>query len=456
MFEESKVLQQKYNKNKLRGLINVFRKLNISIIPIAVFIFLAAGVLQYLPVAIENLLLGKVVFWTLSSESLSNAGILKYFKDIFLLLFGLYWIYWCSNRPLGRIPSLIIKIYFYWISTVFAIGCIGYALGFSPLFFFKAGARWLVLFHAAVGFFVMSATSVVGKDDHKIIYSYILILLLCDALAVFLQLQLVGFSSLGNFRASGLFSNAALAGTLGVSAALISLVYLKVDLIKKLLLLSLALFIAVGSGSRMAMISIFLCFLFAFYDFIKKNIKGSYRAATFSFAIPTSILGTGLLYLFMIESVARGGIFDTQVGDGGRISNFFYYFQVLFESDLLEFFIGRGIGIGTNTAFSLVTDMGQIPASYRYNWLVDNTILTLFFQVGFLGSMVFWSGILLFLNIIRSHTSSLYYRYYLLVTFIFVLTIFTINLFEQYYLIISYLFIYGVIYNDSKFIKEAK
>ncbi len=430
----------------------------VTFVSVCLIAFLFVGLLQYLPTILQSLIQGDVFIWTLQKEVISEAGSLKYLKDVFLFVFGVYWVKKIA-LTVPHVYHMIFKIYLVWLALFFCIGCVGYFLDYSPLMFFKAGVRWLLLLHAAIGFFMIAATYKEKQKDQSIVYAFLLFILVVDCLVIAFQIRIAGYSmsvSLGSSRLSGLFSNAGVSGFFSVAAALISLVYLSRSLSEKVFLLGLCLFIALSSGTRFAMIAVFVCFCINFYEYLKVKASKKFLTLTILLVAPIFLSSTVYFYGLMIDIVSRGGILEVQLSEGGRIYNFIHYSGLLLQADFVEFVFGRGLGVGTNTAFSIADGMGFSPEAFRFNWLVDNAILTMFFQVGLLGSMLFWSGVFLFFLVVNKLCQRALYRYFFLVSFLFVISVFSGNLFEQYYLIVTYMFVLGLICNVTFLNVEAK
>ena len=424
--------------------------LSISFVSSSIILFVLLGFIQYIPVTLDIILKGDIIIWTLGRSLMEESSSLKYIKDLFLVVYGLYWPLKLSITTSRPSVLFVMRIYFVWLFSVFIFGVVGFIFDFSPMFFLLAGVRWLLLVHVAFGFFILALVSGTEIKEDNLIYKVFLFTLSFNVLVILLQLRLIGIEhglSIGGSRLTGVFSNAGLAGFFSVSVALLSVVYLDISSTRKALLLFLCLIVALGSGTRFAMICVFLCFYFVLFDMLKARLERKLLIVLFVVVLPTA---TVIFYSAMIDFVGRGDILETSLGSGGRIHNFIRYSTILLHSEPVEFFFGRGLGIGTNTAFSLVNAMGGLPESYRFNWLVDNTLLTVFFQFGLLGSIVFWAGVASILAFSRFLCSQKMSKYYNLLIAIFILSLFTSNLFEQYYLIITYMFIFGVICNKSR------
>jgi hypothetical protein len=115
-----------------------------------------------------------------------------------------------------------------------------------------------------------------------------------------------------------------------------------------------------------------------------------------------------------------------------------------------EMLVGRGLGIATNTAISYQLVQGIDPSQFRFNRLIDNTFVTLTFQTGVLGLVLFVGGALAFFRFVRprppfGHARGRY-RALLAIT---LMTLFGGNLLEQYFLLTTLFIAFGDIYARS-------
>jgi hypothetical protein len=151
-------------------------------------------------------------------------------------------------------------------------------------------------------------------------------------------------------------------------------------------------------------------------------------------------------YEWMITAVDRGGIMEAQLARGGRISNFLNMLNVISGSNLGEFTFGRGMGVGTNTAYGMLLAAGKAPEAYRFNWLIDNAFLTQFFQLGALGSLVFWIGLGYIFVVVKPAPIRKYRRRYWVVASCFFAILWAGSPFEHYFLMMAFFIALGSIY----------
>lgn len=125
------------------------------------------GVAQYGVTAVQNVLSGNVVMWTMDSELMESAGPLRYVKDAFLLLLSFTWLIYVSRFKQYSLTKKLVGYYFFWLACITLLSILGIAIGYSPAFFLMAGLRWLMLLHASVGvFFLMRGLSWLNAELH--------------------------------------------------------------------------------------------------------------------------------------------------------------------------------------------------------------------------------------------------------------------------------------------------
>ena len=416
----------------------MLRWLNVQYLLPLIFII---GLAQYGVTAIQNVLSGNVVMWTMDSETMESAGPLRYVKDAFLLILAFIWpIYVAKLRSPVGIRKLY-GYYFVWLPCIALFGVLGIAIGYSPPFFLAPGFRWLMLLHSAVGvFFLMRGISSLRRQQSHILWLFIAMAVL-DALVILMQIRAgasIGDVRLAGSRLTGMFNNAGIAAFFGFSIALCGMCLTRTSIRQRATLTALSLFIAFASGTRSMMILIFVIFIIQINAvMISYNLKKYSTIILFGTTIFFSVVGW-LSYQSMIDSVGRGGILETQLGEGGRISNFFGMLKTLYAADYGELLIGRGIGIGTNTAYGMLKAVDIYPEMYRFNWLIDNSFLTQFFQFGAIGSLLFWAGIFAFLYETGRKLSSTHKLHHRLASSFLVFILFAGNPFEHYFLIMGF------------------
>lgn len=406
------------------------------IIPLILF----AGVAQYALVAVNMILFGEVSLWTLESDVLEGSGPLRYIKDIIVVLVAIAWVIFLPTLKLSSELVSLVKTYFFWLTSILIIGTIAFLLDYSPITFFPAGFRWLLLLHAAFGVFLISSALAVNKKAHVIIFRFICLLLALDTYAVFLQF--VSASSLydlafGAARLPGLFSNAGVAAFFVIAITLICGQLEGISLNKRMAVTALCVLLALSSGTRFATMALFI---FLLLQVLEKTHGSNLRVGGLIkiLLVPTFVILIVFGYGALIDQVDRGNAISDQFGSGGRVANFIESIELLSDGDIGELLIGRGLGIGTNTAYSSIMSEGINPEIYRFNLLVDNAFLTCFFQIGLVGSLIFWYGLGKFIFLVRPKKSKIAKIRFAGIALVFFLTVVLGNPFEHFFLMMSY------------------
>lgn len=405
------------------------------------------GVAQYGVTAVQNVLSGNVVMWTMDSELMESAGPLRYVKDAFLLLLSFTWLIYVSRFKQYSLTKKLVGYYFFWLACITLLSILGIAIGYSPAFFLMAGLRWLMLLHASVGvFFLMRGLSSRVKPQVRILRLFMALSLL-DAIVILMQMRAgasIGDIGLARSRLTGMFNNAGVAGFFGFSLALCGMCLTRTSFWLRAILTLTSLFIVFASGTRSMMILIFVILIMQIYFALATSEMRKYKKAIFAGMILIFLVFGSWAYYAMVESVGRGGILEAQLNEGGRISNFFYMFDKLYAADYGELLIGRGIGVGTNTAHSMLMGEGTDPSTYRFNWLIDNAFLTQFFQFGAVGSALFWAGIAAFLYKTGSNLPNPYRLHHRVACGSLFFILFAGNPFEHYFLMMGFAIAIGL------------
>lgn len=410
-------------------------------------LILLAGMSQYAVVAIGVTLSGGASLWQLESDVLAGAGPLRYVKDIFVLCLSLAWVIALPRLGLPQNTIRLVKVYFYWLIGVVFIGSLGFVLDYSPILFLFAGMRWLLLLHASFGVFLLSSTLVTLQNRHRFIFRLLWVFLLVDAYAVMLQLEVASLMDIafGAGRLTGLFSNAGAAAFFAISIALISFHLDGVALKKRMVLTTSCIFIALSSGTRFATTAVFLILLIQFWE-LAETRTGQMKSIVKLMFVPAFILALVFGYQALIQQVDRGDAISQQFDKGGRVGNMLETVDMLYSADFVELMVGRGLGLGTNTAYTSLYLDGVAPEKYRFNILTDNVILPFIFQFGIVGTLLFWVVIIRFILLIKPKYSKLAKYRYLGTVMVILLTFIAGSPFEHYFLMMSYALSFGAVY----------
>lgn len=409
----------------------------------------AVGLIQYAPVVIDSVIYGKALIWEFASDDLSETGILRYVKDIFCLGFGVWWVVYCAGLKVEAEAKKIFNAYVSWVCIVGPLGFVGYMLFDTPMYYALAGVRWLLIFHCAAGFFFLSSGFTQYRYIGRLVFRWLVLFLLLDVAIACVQARnafdLLS-ASIGASRSPGLLTNAGVAGSFLAAVSCFILLLKDISIAKRFLLFLLCLLGALLAGSRAGMICVFIT-LMCFVVQIKssESLKNMSSIVNLLF-YPLMVLVSINLFWLMLAIVDRGDLVSSQLSEGGRVVNFTKYFGEILSGDFLETLFGRGMGIGTNTAYTMALAKGIEPESIRFNYLVDNTFITLLFQYGFIGGGIFISGIAVFLlkwwRMVSRNESECAITV-LAVLFVF---LFTINVFEQYLFVMIFGATVGVFY----------
>ncbi len=421
-------------------------------------LILLAGVSQYAMIAIDVMKSGGTSLWQLTNDDLDSAGILRYVKDCFVVFISCAWLIVLPKLKLPTALIVRIRIYFIWIVGIIFLGTLGFLFGYSPFTFLPAGLRWILLLHASFGVFILSSSLVTGLQHHKFIFRCLWLFLLIDTYAVILQF--ITASNLldlafGNSRLTGLFSNAGVAAFFSIAIALISFQLDGVSLKKRMIITLLSIFLALSSGTRFASTAVFIILLTQMWELTETiNIKRRFQIKIMF--VPMVLLAIFFGYQALVKQVDRGDAITQQLEKGGRVANFFEFVELLSTADLGELLVGRGLGIGTNTAIAKNIAEGIDPNLYRFNRLTDNALITSIFQFGLIGATLFWTGIYKFIIFVKPKYSKTAKNRYNCIIIIILLTLMAGSPLEHYFLMMSYATSLGAVYWKDQFAKKLR
>lgn len=409
---------------------------------ISTVLFFVAGIIQYADFKGGSIVNSEdLVLWNMDVEQAqATSGIFAYAKDFFCLVFGFYWPISVIKNGDSFTINLFLNKYIPWVIAVFCIGLIGYGYNSNPYQFILAGIRWLILFHAAFGFFLFALNAKVDSLD---IHKYYLILpALCFLNCIYVFDQLNGAASffgigIGAARVMGLFSNAAVSAFFSLAIAFVFVFGTRYIGYIKLAVCLMCLYCGIGSGTRFIIIcEVFLC-LYVIFDIVEK-LKGKiFAQQVLIYFSPIVFVVLYLGYEFLISSVDRGGIFEAARDSDGRFGRLIFGFGEIFSGDVIDLLFGGGIGVGTNTVYTMLSIAGYQPGSFKLNHLVDNGFLTIILQFGLIGAIVFFVGIIMVI------INCFYFRNnnkigLSVVCFCMFVTMFAGSPFDHYYLMVGF------------------
>lgn len=279
------------------------------------------------------------------------------------------------------------------IIIIYAMMILGYgafALALSGRFsmlYIIAGVRAAMFTFVTMLYCLYTYDNVNKKDI--LLYSKI-----CD-LTLVIQIAIVimqisrssGWSRLGSgaYRYCGCFAGS---GNLGCYAVGLMLFYSLISELEQninrnsyIIRAILVVFLSIASGTRTAII---VTAIIAFYMIIYRMMKTrnfDYKSIAFTFGALVAILIVPAINS-LSQWIGRGKLMNS---GGGRIELFFHSLN---SSNVVEFVIGRGIGVGTNAAIS----MGARDA------VSDSTLNLIFTQFGVIGILFFLIAVYIMLK----------------------------------------------------------
>lgn len=392
--------------------------------------------MQYLPVAWGATDARNVALWQLQETDLAEAGPLRYVKDGFVLFVCIYALF--NSRLLITDARKLhtLKSALYVIAAVATLGLLPYLIGATPWLILQAGARWIMLLVFALLVWAICATHPPSLVQQRNLG--LTLLALGVANTGFMIVQAATASTLlglhfGAARVTGFFGNAGAAAFFSLALALVAVNLRSTSVLIQVALFATAVIGAAASGTRFAMITVFCVFVLSVYE--HANRRSRLGGKLF---LGGSLLSAVLLYQYMIAAVDRGGILEAGLSSGGRLTNLALVTGRLLSSGTAEVLFGRGLGVGTNTAQTLLVQSQLDPESVRFQWLVDNAFLTLVFQVGVVGSIIFWLGFSGFMTRRFTTAKEVGRAQIALLLGLMLMTFFAGSPFEQYFLMLGY------------------
>jgi len=421
---------------------------------IVVIIAYVVGLAQYAPAMIDSAQYSKVVVFQLDEVSMDESGPLRYLKDIFVLVFSIFWVVRYQKIIIENGINKFGLLYISWFFVICFVGVLGYFFSKSPFYLAVAGLRWLLLLHASIGVFI--ASNKINRDEkgQLIIFKFLVVLALVEmSMSIYqasIASSIIGVG-MGASRVSGFLSNAGVAASFAISVALLSMFLEHIKIGYRLILSMMCMVIALASGTRGAMISIFFIVTSLFLDFLNSKKFKAFKGIFIVFLVPVVAVCAIAMFGYMISIVDRGDMIASQFESGGRIANLAMRWNDFISAGILKIMFGAGLGVGTNTAYYMVLNRGMDPESVEFNWLIDNSFMTSMFQFGVIGSLVFWSGIVLFFTKIFKVTRSVANFKFWIVVYVFFSWAAGGNPFEQYFIMIGVLGSLGICYWKSRY-----
>ena len=407
--------------------------------PIAILVFVA---LQYSLSAFTFRAQTGVVYWGLGSQAEAKAGGFRYLKDASIIAFGIIWPFYIISisRYLGK-TRFSLTSYFSWLAILFSFSFLPFFINEgTEIAVAPGGIRWLLGLHAALGTYLIFLHSPPSRVGENYITHIITIILLMDIYFMSRQGDIFDLARARGVRLPGMFSVAGASGYFALAAGLVVYQFRTISTISKAFLILLAIIVAFWSGTRFALIGLIMIVVTTLVVASARDSGKADRnrsiAMIISFSSLFAILPVALYgMLEMTMRLGRGNPFD-QSTRGGRLWNLNQAIDNISNSNILEILFGRGLGTGTNSSVPLLAARGIDPNSVKWNILVDNTLLTAFFQFGLVSCCIFFLGIIsaLRVNILRRN---------FVVTIILIMGLFTQNILEQVSLMIGFAVAYA-------------
>lgn len=382
------------------------------------------------------------VYWGLGAKAEAQAGVFRYFKDAAVFSFGLVWPFYIHqiSRAYSARPFPL-GAYIAWLTIILAASLFPFLLfdGTSPVVI-PGGLRWMLGLHAALGTYLVFLYSPPSPRGEKFITITLIAILCLDLYFVSRQGNIFNLARAQGVRLPGMFSVAGAAGYFALACGLFTYQFRTVSMPLKLALFVLALIVAFWSGTRYALIGLMAIMV---TTVVTASAQSSEKAAgnkpigplvaiaSIMALLPVAIFGA----IELTFRLGRGNPFE-QNTRGGRLWNLNQVLEDVSNSNILEIFLGRGLGTGTNSSFPLLTAAGIDPDSVKWNILIDNTFVTTFFQVGLFGLALFAIGL-------ANALPTAIWRRNLVVTLILAMGLFTQNILEQVSLLIGFAVAYS-------------
>ncbi|WP_143325804.1 hypothetical protein [Paraburkholderia ribeironis] len=366
-----------------------------------------------------------------------------------LLFLAVYWPVALSRQRFPAGMRQFLTCYVVWLMLMVSVGLIAFIVQWSPIYFLLSGVRWLILLHASLGLFVLARNMPREPAVQNRLLVLLGVLAVVDAYVALRQFSLgvtlkeIAFAA---GRLTGVFSNAGVAGTFGVALAIFALILDRASTPGRIGLIALAMFIAVSSGTRSAMVSIAIVAALVSWELVSLRLARATKQLLVVLAVPVAIAALVGGYFVMVDAVGRGDMFAEQLNEGGRVANFMLALSDFSIADPGEMLVGRGLGIATNTAISYQIVQGIDPSQFRFNRLIDNTFVTLTFQTGVLGLVLFVAGALAFFRFVRPGPVAYARARYRALLVITLMMLFGGNLLEQYFLLTTLFIAFGDLY----------
>jgi len=350
---------------------------------------LVIPVFQHITAQIGMLRAGTVVYWGDADQVVGSFGILRFSKDIISVLVVVVGLIFISNSRTPIVQEITRSVGVL-LGATLMLGLLGHMLD-PDLRLILVGLRWVMHAMSAIGICLVILEYDLWNDVRfrRLVAFSVLFVLFCNAVFIFLQeTEQSGFA-----RYTGVFSNSGVMGLYVVGLTLSLEFVLRYSLIVCNVAYAVAMYSAVRSGSRAAMIVVFVVWML----FIFKRVVRQSNLLLLLF-FPLLVYGAWYSLKFAENSADRGSLTGEQFSEGGRIANILLFGATFKQVSFGDIIFGKGFGYGTNGAFGFTSGFNT---SHPWLTLIDNGYVTWFTQFGLIGILLlgfilsFWCRLLI-------------------------------------------------------------
>lgn len=401
-------------------------------------LFLLFACVPYLGYGMTLINSGVEIIGSLNRNVVAVGGVGKYIsfmKDILAIILILLMITRLPRKdawPLGIFLGLI-----------YYGGIVLFLNGRSTIMFTIAGIRTFIFLVVTVMFckryYAELHTSTCRLKIFRILFLTLLINTFFSLSQAISSGSLLRLGS-GAYRFSGAFPGSGNLGCYSIAVMLFLFTIVEEKSIKIYYIIAayvMCIFLTVASGTRTCIILAVAIFIYSTIQICGNKMKLSWKLSLLFIVILGMLFGSSALAL-LTKYVGRGSL---AISGSGRINIFM---NTLNNSSVLQIFFGRGLGVGTNVSIT----MGLPDTS-----ISDSTYNLIFTQFGFIGLLIFTTGLLYILIKLFYHS---YKKKTQCICFIVcVAAMYTVgNLFEHIAMIIIFTCTYYMIYVDCDKLKD--
>lgn len=363
--------------------------------------------------------------WTINSVIIPSSIYTRFFpyiKEVVSIFLIIY--LFIKHKVSRRYFSLFLIIIIYGIIPLILFGEFDYR-------YIISGIKNLLFVFATM---MYCANKSDFNQDSKKMLKIMKILILLEFYLVFSQVYNMGnlsYVGRGRYRFCGSFGIATGLGYFIAASNLYILYATYYNNSKKItdyiyFLISLIIIIATGSRTAMIIESVIIFIYFVHYN--SHKFDNYSKKIVMLLILVIGLIAFPKIYNFFILKTGRGNL---MLSGNTRTDILLSFFRITDFNGFLKLLIGSGIGIGTNTAYSLGIDNAVI---------MDGTISTLMAQFGLFGVVAF---IIMGAKIIKLLTTSFKNNIYMCIPLLFAILaiVFAGNIFEQvaFIIIITYI-----------------